>query len=60
MIKLIADHSTEAEVTIISSGGNLFATVDSNARPNIIQSEPIMRYIAIIIMMLPVINVFAM
>ena len=45
---------------IILSEGNLPAMVDSNASPNIIQSEPMMRYIAIIIMMLLVINAFAM
>ena len=59
MIRLIADHNIDAEVMTIPNDGSFVSIDDSNTSPNIIQSEPMMRYIDIIIMMLPVINVFA-
>ena len=39
--------------------GIFSSTVDSNASPKIIHKDPIIKYIAIIIMMLLVINIFA-
>lgn len=49
----------DAEVITIPKDGNFSVIADWNANPKMIQRDPIIRYIAIIIMMLLVINIFA-
>lgn len=59
IIRLIADHNIETEVITIPNDGNLSITTDSNASPNVTQRDPMIKYIVIIIIKLPVINIFA-
>jgi hypothetical protein len=58
MIRLTADHKIDAEVMTIPYEGSV-AAADSKATPNITHNEPMIKYIAIIIMMLLVISIFA-
>ena len=55
----MADHRIDADVMTTPYDGMVTEAADSNAIPKIIHIEPITRYMAIIIMMLPVINIFA-
>ena len=55
----MADHTIDADVMTTPYDATVTEAADSNAIPKIIHIEPMIRYIAIIIMMLPVINIFA-
>ncbi len=55
----MADQIMEADVMTIPYDGSVTTAADSNATPNITHREPMIRYIAIIIMILLVISVFA-
>lgn len=59
IIRLMADHTIDADVMTTPYDGTVTEAADSKAIPNIIHIEPMIRYIAIIIMTLPVINIFA-
>ncbi len=59
MIKLIADQTMDAEVITVVYDGNVVTAADSNATPKIIQSEPMIIYMPIIIMTLPLTSIFA-
>lgn len=57
MIRLTADHNIEAIVTTIPSD-EWWSTINaSKETPKPIQREPMIRYIVIIIVKLPVINI---
>ena len=59
IIRLITDQTIDADVMTIPYDGSLTAAADSNATPKIIHKDPIIKYIAIIIMMLLVISILA-
>jgi hypothetical protein len=59
IIRLTADHKTDAEIMTISNDGNLSTIMDSKAKPKAIHRDPMSKYIDIIIMKLPVINILA-
>ena len=58
MIRLTADQTIDAEVTTIPRELSCWTMIVSKATPKAIQSEPMTRYTVIIIVKLPVINIF--
>jgi len=58
IIKLIAVHKIDADVITIPKDGWVSIMTDSKANPNAIHSDPMIRYIEIIIMKLPVASIF--